>query len=308
MHGQGMVAPFTGVAHQPSHADRRAGRHDLRVEGDGAGPDRRPGAALQFPRRVKVERPASRPRVEDQGEGQGGTRNGRARSHEPAVQGHAPRQRAARHSRCPHRHQGGHQQSACVRRQRSEGVRRGRTQRRRAESPADRNQQHRQRRHRGADRRRLLRLRGQERPARRLSALTTSIDSRLNALLQVYRAEGELPRQQSQLRQQRRPVRRRLPATATTMCAICDFYLYPGRARLLLSPERHDRPVDRRDLSVGRRTGQGRRRSPLYGRNLPGGKIDPNSVVNDRPLEKAIVTVKARADPIALQRLAYTGF
>ncbi len=46
----------------------------------------------------------------------------------------------------------------------------------------------------------------------------------------------------------------------------------------------------------------------VYGRNLPGGKIDPDAVVNGRPLEKVVVTVKAPGDARAIQRLAFSGF
>jgi hypothetical protein len=46
----------------------------------------------------------------------------------------------------------------------------------------------------------------------------------------------------------------------------------------------------------------------VYGRNLPGGKIDPDAVVNDRPLEKVVVTVKAPGDARAIQRLAFSGY
>ena len=46
----------------------------------------------------------------------------------------------------------------------------------------------------------------------------------------------------------------------------------------------------------------------VYGRNLPGGKIDPDAVVNDHPLEKVVVTVKAPGDARAIQRLAFSGY
>jgi hypothetical protein len=45
----------------------------------------------------------------------------------------------------------------------------------------------------------------------------------------------------------------------------------------------------------------------VYGRNLPGGKPDPTAVVDGRVLDKATVTVTAPSDPIARQRLAYSG-
>jgi len=46
----------------------------------------------------------------------------------------------------------------------------------------------------------------------------------------------------------------------------------------------------------------------VYGRNLPGGKLDPETKVDGRPMEKATVTVKAPADALARQRLDYSGF
>jgi hypothetical protein len=45
----------------------------------------------------------------------------------------------------------------------------------------------------------------------------------------------------------------------------------------------------------------------LYGRNLPGGKPDPSAVIDGRTLEALTVEVKAPNDPIALQRLGYSG-
>jgi hypothetical protein len=45
----------------------------------------------------------------------------------------------------------------------------------------------------------------------------------------------------------------------------------------------------------------------LYGRNLPGGKLDPSVVLDGRVLEALTVEVTAPKDPEALQRLGYTG-
>jgi hypothetical protein len=45
----------------------------------------------------------------------------------------------------------------------------------------------------------------------------------------------------------------------------------------------------------------------VYGRNLPGGLLDPAAVVDGRVLEKLVVTVNPPAGPAALQRLAYSG-
>ena len=46
----------------------------------------------------------------------------------------------------------------------------------------------------------------------------------------------------------------------------------------------------------------------VYGRNLPGGKLDPTAVVNGSVLETLTVHVKAAADSLALQRLEFPGF
>jgi hypothetical protein len=45
----------------------------------------------------------------------------------------------------------------------------------------------------------------------------------------------------------------------------------------------------------------------VYGRNLPDGKLDPTAVVDGRTLEKTTVTVNVPNDPLALQRLTFSG-
>jgi hypothetical protein len=45
----------------------------------------------------------------------------------------------------------------------------------------------------------------------------------------------------------------------------------------------------------------------VYGRNLPGGTPDADAVIDERVLEKMTVTLNLPADPIAAQRLAYRG-
>ncbi len=45
----------------------------------------------------------------------------------------------------------------------------------------------------------------------------------------------------------------------------------------------------------------------VYGRNLPGGVLDPKAVADGVALEKLTVSIKAPSDPLALQRLSYTG-
>ncbi|MSQ97396.1 MAG: hypothetical protein EXR98_22975 [Gemmataceae bacterium] len=45
----------------------------------------------------------------------------------------------------------------------------------------------------------------------------------------------------------------------------------------------------------------------LYGRNLPGGKIDPAAILNGQALEKLTVNVAAPGDPPSLGKLNYSG-
>jgi hypothetical protein len=45
----------------------------------------------------------------------------------------------------------------------------------------------------------------------------------------------------------------------------------------------------------------------VYGRNLPGGKPDPAAVIGGRTLEKITVTLNPSKDPLALQRLTFSG-
>ena len=45
----------------------------------------------------------------------------------------------------------------------------------------------------------------------------------------------------------------------------------------------------------------------VYGRNLPGGKADPEATLNNRPLEKATVTITPPSDAKATQRLHFGG-
>lgn len=45
----------------------------------------------------------------------------------------------------------------------------------------------------------------------------------------------------------------------------------------------------------------------LYGRNLPGGQLDPTAVLNGSILEKLTVPITAPPDPVAQTRMSYTG-
>jgi hypothetical protein len=46
----------------------------------------------------------------------------------------------------------------------------------------------------------------------------------------------------------------------------------------------------------------------IYGRNLPGGQLEPTAIENGSVLEKMTVALNVPTDPEALQRLAFTGY
>src|SRR5262249_35976889 len=45
----------------------------------------------------------------------------------------------------------------------------------------------------------------------------------------------------------------------------------------------------------------------VYGRNLPGGVLDPGAVLDGRPLEKLTLALNAPSDPVLQQRLVFGG-
>ena len=65
--------------------------------------------------------------------------------------------------------------------------------------------------------------------------------------------------------------------------------------------------MDRRHFPAGPRTWQADA-GDFYGRNLPGGQLDPTAVVDGRVLEKLTTTITAPADPAAASRLSYSGW
>lgn len=141
------------------------------------------------------------------------------------------------------------------------------------------------------------------------SALTTSIDSRLPVLLELYAADanGTYLGGNRNFSNGDALVDAVLPADGDYHVRICSFTYTQGGIdyfyRLTVSTAPWIDAVFPSVVEPGKAA-----QVTVYGRNLPDGKIDPGAVVNDRALEKTVITVKASADPLALQRLAHTGF
>jgi hypothetical protein len=139
------------------------------------------------------------------------------------------------------------------------------------------------------------------------SCLSTSIDSRLPAALQLYSADGSYLGSNRNYFKDDALLDAVLPADGEYYVRVFSFSYTQGGIeyfyRLSVSTAPWIDAVFPPVVEPGKET-----KVTVYGRNLPGGKIDPDSAVNDRPLETVVVTVKASAEPKALQRLAYTGF
>jgi hypothetical protein len=139
------------------------------------------------------------------------------------------------------------------------------------------------------------------------SCLTTSIDSRLNASVEMYGADGNYLGGNRNYAHNDALFDAVLPADGDYHVRVCSFTYTQGGIeyfyRLSVTTAPWIDAVFPPVVELGKDT-----RVTIYGRNLPDGKIDATSVVNDRALEKAVVTVQAPSDPMALQRLAYTGY
>jgi hypothetical protein len=98
-----------------------------------------------------------------------------------------------------------------------------------------------------------------------------------------------------------------LPADGEYTVRLCQFTYTVGNQeffyRLSISTAPHIDLVYPPLVEPGKDT-----QVTVYGRNLPGGKLDPAAVLGGKVLEKITVTVSAPKDPQALQRLSYGGF
>jgi hypothetical protein len=138
------------------------------------------------------------------------------------------------------------------------------------------------------------------------SCQTTSIDSRLNAFVELYAADDRYLGGNRNYFHNDALVDAVLPADGDYFVRVTSFTYTQGGLdyfyRLTVTTAPWIDAVFPSVVEPGKET-----KVTVYGRNLPGDKIDPNVVVNGRALETAVITVKAPADAKARQRLAHTG-
>jgi hypothetical protein len=140
-----------------------------------------------------------------------------------------------------------------------------------------------------------------------VSCLSSSIDSRLNATLELYDTTGRQVAYNRNYHGLDALTDLTLPADGDYIVRLYQFTHTVGNAeyfyRLTITTAPWIDAVFPSVVEPGKPTPVS-----VYGRNLPDGKPDPEAVVDGRVLEKAVVTVNPPKDPLALQRLDFNGF
>ncbi|MCS6852813.1 MAG: hypothetical protein NZ700_16770 [Gemmataceae bacterium] len=137
------------------------------------------------------------------------------------------------------------------------------------------------------------------------SCLASSIDSRLRAAVEVYDAAGRPLGYNHHFSDADALVDVSLPADGDYYVRLYYFtYTQGGNEhfyRLTVSTAPWIDAVVPPVVEPGKSV-----QLTVYGRNLPGGQVDPEVVVNGRALERATVTVQVPGDAMAQQRLAHS--
>jgi hypothetical protein len=139
-----------------------------------------------------------------------------------------------------------------------------------------------------------------------VSCLATSIDSKLQAVVEVYDKSGARLAENRNYHDGDALLDVTLAADGDYFVRINSFAYLQGTAeyfyRLTVSTAPWIDAIFPPVVEPGKAT-----KVTVYGRNLPEGKPDPEAVVEGRVLEKVTVTVNAPGDPASRQRLAYRG-
>lgn len=139
-----------------------------------------------------------------------------------------------------------------------------------------------------------------------VSCLASSIDSRLQAGLELYDANGRALAQNRNYSGTDALLDQTLPADGDYFIRLFEFTHLQG------SPEHFYRlsitTAPWIDAIFPPMVEPGKPATlTIFGRNLPGGKLDPSVTEEGRPLETLTVTVDVSKDPAALQRLNFSG-
>lgn len=139
-----------------------------------------------------------------------------------------------------------------------------------------------------------------------VSCLTSSIDSKLHAQVELYDRAGARLGANRNYRDNDALFDCTLPADGDYLIRVCSFAYLQGNLdsfyRLTVSTAPWIDAVFPPVVEPGKSA-----TLTVYGRNLPGGRPDPAAVVDGRALESTTVTVEAPGDEAALQRLDFRG-
>jgi hypothetical protein len=140
-----------------------------------------------------------------------------------------------------------------------------------------------------------------------VSCLSTSLDSRLPAAMQLYGSGDKYLGFNRDYQNSDALLDAVLPADGDYYVRLFSFSYTLGGPdyfyRLTISTAPWIDAVFPQVIEPGKEA-----QVTFYGRNLPGGKLDPAALADGRPLERASIIVKASDNPLALQRLDTTSF
>jgi hypothetical protein len=139
-----------------------------------------------------------------------------------------------------------------------------------------------------------------------LSCLASTIDSLLHPEVELYDADGKLLGENRQYADADALLDCTLPADGDYSVRLCNYtYMRGGPQyyyRLSISTAPWIDAVFPPVVEPGKPN-----RLTVYGRNLPGGRLDADAVVDGRILEKLTVTVEPPRSAAARHRLSYSG-
>jgi Bacterial pre-peptidase C-terminal domain len=139
-----------------------------------------------------------------------------------------------------------------------------------------------------------------------VSCVTSSIDSRLQALIELFDSTEHRLAVNRNYSGNDALLDATLPADGDYYVRVCGFAYQQGDAehfyRLSITTAPWIDAVYPPSVELGKAA-----QFTVYGRNLPGGKLDPTAVVGGRVLETVTVTVDPPKDPEALTRLTFSG-
>ncbi|OAI41305.1 hypothetical protein AYO40_03355 [Planctomycetaceae bacterium SCGC AG-212-D15] len=139
-----------------------------------------------------------------------------------------------------------------------------------------------------------------------ISCVTSSIDSRMNAGIEVFDAADRRLAENRNYQGDDALTDVTLQADGDYYVRVFEFTHQQGNAdhfyRLTITTGPWIDAVYPSSIEPGKAA-----QVTVYGRNLPGGKLDPTAIVGGRVLETLGVTINATNDPAALSRLTYSG-